>query len=222
MSTSSGPGHYEIRVEGVLDSRWAAWFGGLQVEARARRRSSPACSPMAGSAVLVGGLYWLSRLSERSSYDGGLLGPMLVLGVGFGLLFVTLNLVGLARVRDEESGVASSLLNTGQQVGGSIGLAVSGTVACTVVANSVRANNAHARVGHPARPSQAALTSIYQHALAAGFSRAFLAAAGAILLALIITTIAIRVRRADLAGASHPEPRAAGPGIRCSPMRKEP
>ena len=32
MSTSSGPALYEIRVEGVLDSRWAAWFGGLHIE----------------------------------------------------------------------------------------------------------------------------------------------------------------------------------------------
>ena len=32
MSTSGGPAHYEIRVEGVLDSRWAAWFGGLHIE----------------------------------------------------------------------------------------------------------------------------------------------------------------------------------------------
>ena len=32
MSNSGGPAHYEIRVEGVLDSRWAAWFGGLHIE----------------------------------------------------------------------------------------------------------------------------------------------------------------------------------------------
>lgn len=32
MSACGGPAHYEVRVEGVLDSRWAAWFGGLQVE----------------------------------------------------------------------------------------------------------------------------------------------------------------------------------------------
>src|SRR5580704_8840047 len=32
VSTPGGPAHYEIRVEGVLDSRWAAWFGGLHIE----------------------------------------------------------------------------------------------------------------------------------------------------------------------------------------------
>jgi hypothetical protein len=32
VSTSGGPAHYEIRVEGILDSRWAGWFGGLHIE----------------------------------------------------------------------------------------------------------------------------------------------------------------------------------------------
>jgi hypothetical protein len=59
-------------------------------------------------------------------------------------------------------------------------------------------SSAAAQAGHPPRPSQAALTAIHHHALATGCSRAFLAAAGVILLALVITIIAIRVRRADL------------------------
>jgi predicted MFS family arabinose efflux permease len=162
---------------------------------------------LAGSPAVAGGLFWLSRISEHSSYAGAVLGPMLVTAFGLGLLFVPLTLVAMSRVADQESGIASSLRNTGQQVGGSIGLAVLGTVAWTVVANSIRATTAHtattpAHVGHPARPSQAALTAIYHHALTTGFARAFLVAAGIMLLALIITIIAIRVRRADLAGAS--------------------
>ena len=88
-------------------------------------------------------MFWLSRISEHSTYAGGLLGPTLVTGAGLGLLFVPLTLVALSRVDDADSGVASSLLNTGQQVGGSIGLAVLGTVAWTVVANTAR-NAAHA------------------------------------------------------------------------------
>ena len=161
---------------------------------------------LAGSPAVAGGLYWLSRLGEHSSYAGAVLGPMLVIAVGFGLLFVPLTLVAMSRVADEETGVAASLRNTGQQVGGSIGLAVFGTVAWTVVANSVhaqaaRAAAAAAQAGYPARPSQAALTAIYHHALAAGFSRAFLVASGVMLLGLIIAIVAIRVRRADLGEA---------------------
>jgi EmrB/QacA subfamily drug resistance transporter len=161
---------------------------------------------LAGSPAVAGGMYWLSRLSEHSSYAGAVLGPMLLTAAGLGLLFVPATLVAMSRVRDEESGVAASLRNTGQQIGGSIGLALLGTVAWTVVANSIRASTTHAttataRAGHPARPSQAALTAIYHHALATGFSRAFLAAAGAMLLALVITVVMIRIKRADLGEA---------------------
>jgi EmrB/QacA subfamily drug resistance transporter len=93
---------------------------------------------LARSAASLGGLYWLSMVTEHGSYAGGLLGPILVTGAGLGLLFVPLPLLALTRVRDADSGMASSLLNTGQQLGDSIGLAVLGTVAWTVVANSVR------------------------------------------------------------------------------------
>ncbi len=169
---------------------------------------------LAGSATATGGLFWLSRITEHTSYTGGLLGPILVTGAGFGLLFVPLSLVALSKVQEQDSGVASSLLNTGQQVGGAIGLAVLGTVAWTVVANSARAQAAHAaaaaRAGHTARPSQAALTAVYHHALAAGFSRAFLVAAGIMLLGLVITIAAIRVRRADLTGVGQPVTVPAG------------
>jgi EmrB/QacA subfamily drug resistance transporter len=150
---------------------------------------------LAGGAASAGGLYWLSRMTEHGTYAGGLLGPSLMTGAGLGLLFVPLPLVALTRVGEADSGVASSLLNVGRQVGGSIGLAVLGTVAWTVVAGGARAPAATARTGS----RQAA----YQHALAAGFDRAFLVAAGIALLILVIAIAAIRVRRADLSGATH-------------------
>ena len=77
----------------------------------------------------------MSRLTEHGSYLGGLLGPILVTGAGLGLLFVPMSLVALSDVAEADSGVASSLLNATRQVGGSIGLAVLGTAAWTVVAN---------------------------------------------------------------------------------------
>jgi len=150
---------------------------------------------LAGGAASAGGLYWLSRMTEHGTYAGGLLGPSLMTGAGLGLLFVPLPLVALTRVGEADSGVASSLLNVGRQVGGSIGLAVLGTVAWTVVAGGARVQAAAA----PAASRQAA----YQHALAAGFDRAFLVAAGIALLILVIAIAAIRVRRADLNGAAH-------------------
>ena len=99
---------------------------------------------LAGAAAVAGGMFWFSRLTEHAGYAGQLLGPMLVTACGLGLVFVPLSLVALHNVAEQDSGVASSLLNTGQQVGGAIGLALLGTVAWTTVADSVRTQLAHA------------------------------------------------------------------------------
>jgi hypothetical protein len=148
---------------------------------------------LAGAAAMAGGLYWLSRVTEHGTFTHELLGPILVTGAGFGLVIVPLSLVALIRVGEADSGAASGLLNAGRQVGGSIGLAVLGTVAWTVVADSARAQAGAART--------ASWHAAYQHALAAGFDRAFLVAAGIALLILLVAIAAIRVRRADLSGS---------------------
>src|SRR6476619_2137586 len=126
---------------------------------------------LAGSALSTGGLYWLSRISEHDTYTSAVLGPTMIVGAGAALMFVTLSLVALNRVPEADSGVASSLLNTGQQLGGAIGLALLGTVAWTVVANHVvHATAAAARAGHPAHPGGPVTAAIYRHALATGFA----------------------------------------------------
>jgi EmrB/QacA subfamily drug resistance transporter len=140
---------------------------------------------LAGTAISGAGLYWMSRLTDHGTYLGGLLGPILVTGAGLGLLFVPMSLVALSDVAEADSGVASSLLNATRQVGGSIGLAVLGTVAWTVVAHhAVRART----------------TAAYSHALAVGFDRAFLVAAGIMVLMLVAAVTLVRDRRAGLTG----------------------
>jgi predicted MFS family arabinose efflux permease len=164
---------------------------------------------IAGSATATGGMFWLSRITENSHYASGLLGPMLVTAAGLGLIFVPVSLTALVRVGDRDAGVASSLLNTGQQVGGSIGLAILGTVAWSAVANSIHSQAAaaaaaakHATV-HLSAAQQAALQkAVSDHAIATGFSKGYLVSAGIALLALIITLVAIRVKRQDLAGVN--------------------
>jgi EmrB/QacA subfamily drug resistance transporter len=155
---------------------------------------------VAGAAAVAGGMFWFSRLTEHAGYAGQLLGPSLVSSFGLGLVFVPLALVALHNVAEQDSGVASSLLNAAQQVGGAIGLALLGTVAWTTVANSTRTQLAQA--GRPLpKPGTPPPASIYDHALTVGFSRAFVVAAGIGLLALVIAIATIRVRRQDLAGA---------------------
>jgi EmrB/QacA subfamily drug resistance transporter len=174
---------------------------------------------LAGAAMVAGGTFWLSRLTEHAGYASHLLGPQLVSSFGLGLVFVPLSLVALHKVAGQDSGVASSLLNAGQQVGGAVGLALLGTVAWTAVADSVRTQVAHAaaaaaQAGRPLpKPGTPPPASIYNHALAVGFSRGFVVAAGIGLLALLIAIATIRVSRQELASAvPGPQETAPQPG----------
>jgi EmrB/QacA subfamily drug resistance transporter len=162
---------------------------------------------IAGSAASAGGMLWLSRVTEHSSYASGLLGPMLLTATGLGLLFAPLLLVSLTKVANNDTGVASSLVNVGQQVGGAVGLAVLGTIAWSAVANSLRSQAAAAAAaaktatGHlSAAQAAAAQKAATHHALAHGFSQGYIVSAGIMLLALIITVAMIRVTRQDLSG----------------------
>jgi MFS family permease len=169
---------------------------------------------LAGTAMVAGGMFWFSRLTDHAGYFEHLLGPQLISSFGLGLVFVPLSLVAPHNVAEQDSGIASSLLNAGQQIGGAVGLAVLGTVAWTTVADSTRAQlapaaAAAAKAGRPLpKPGTAPPASIYDHALTVGFSRAFDVAAGIGLLALLIGIATIRVSRKELAGAA-PEPQEA-------------
>jgi len=163
---------------------------------------------LAGSAIASGGMLWLAQINEHSTYVGGLLGPMMVTAAGLGMLFMPLTLVALSKVENRDAGLASSLLNTGQQVGGALGLALLGTVAWTVVANSIHAQvgaaaAAAARAGQPIHAAAGGHlpAAIYHHALSVGFSRGFLVSAIVAALGFLVTLVMIRVKRSDLAGA---------------------
>ena len=171
---------------------------------------------LTGITAVAGGTFWFSRLTEHAGYAGQLLGPILLTSCGLGLVFVPLSLVALHKVAEQDSGVASSMLNVGQQVGGAIGLALLGTVAWTAVADSIKTQAAHAaaaaaKAGQPLPKLGAPVPeSIYHHALAAGFSRGFVVSTGIALLALLIGAATIRVRRQELTGAA-PAPQEAAP-----------
>jgi len=164
---------------------------------------------IAGGVIGTGGMFWLSRVTEHSTYAGGLLGPMMLTAAGLGLIFVPLSLVALTKVANNDAGVASSLLNVGQQVGGALGLAVLGTVAWTAVANSLRSQATAAAAAaktatvHLSAAQTAALQkAAAHHALASGFSKGYIVAAAIMALALVITLVTIRVTREDLSGVN--------------------
>jgi hypothetical protein len=168
-------------------------------------RTGPRPLMLNGATIAAAGMFWFSQLTVHSDYVGGLLGPMLVTSIGLGMLFVPLSIVALNGVAGEDSGVASSLLNTGQQVGGAIGLAALGTVTWTAVSDHVKQQVTHAAQAGahlPAKAGGAVPASILHQALAFGIARGFLVAAGIAVLALIVTAATITLRRSDIAGAS--------------------
>ena len=85
----------------------------------------------AGAVLLTAAMFWYSMVDEHSGYLNTFLPGMIVMATGMGCIFVPLTTVAVARVRNTDAGVASAMLNVGQQVGGSIGLSVLATVAAT-------------------------------------------------------------------------------------------
>jgi len=81
-----------------------------------------------GTVVQALGILWLSRLSPASGYLGGVLGPMVLVGLASGLSIMPLNTIALSAVDRKESGAASGLAQTMMSVGGTFGLAILVTV----------------------------------------------------------------------------------------------
>jgi EmrB/QacA subfamily drug resistance transporter len=123
---------------------------------------------VAGSLIAAVGVYWLSRIPVHGSYLTDLFPGMLIMSIGFGPVFVAVTTAANAGVPADKAGLAASLLNASQQLGGALGLAI-----FTAIATS-RTNHllaAHIAVAH-------ALTSGFQQALLA--SSIFLLAAAII------------------------------------------
>ena len=169
---------------------WLPFIGGFIVTAGLCTRLVPrfgARVPMtAGALIAPVGAFWLSRVQEHSQYLTGVALPLIVFAAAAGLIFVPLTMTLVAGISDEHAGVASSMFNAGQQVGGAVGLAVIGSVAWSIVSSHVRSADRH-----DAGP-------VYGHALASGVTVALTIGAAATLLALAITLVTIRVRREDL------------------------
>jgi len=142
-----------------------------------------------GAALAPAGMFWLSRVHEHSQYLTGVCLPLLVFAAAAGLIFVPLTTILVAGISDQHAGIASSMFNVGQQVGGAVGLALIGTVAWTTV-------NSHLR--QP--PASSGGVPAYGHALASGVTAALTIGAAATMLALLITIVAILARRRALAG----------------------
>ena len=129
-----------------------------------------------GAVIAAGGMYWLSRIPVHGSFLSDLLPGMLVLSVGIAPVFIGVTTAANAGVPPDKAGLAASLLNASQQVGGALGLAI-----FTAVATS-RTN--HLVAAHASAP----------HALTAGVQRALLVGSILILASAVIALRATNTR----------------------------
>ena len=134
---------------------------------------------LAGMLPVIAGMAWLAQVSAGTSYLGGILGPMLLLGTGMGVVFVPLTTASLAGVAAADSGAASSMVNVMQQVGGALGLAI----LVTVFGTAYR----HALAAGTAAPSVALKNSALIHGVASAFSVAAVFDGCALLVILLST-----------------------------------
>ncbi|MGN6254395.1 MAG: MFS transporter [Solirubrobacterales bacterium] len=90
----------------------------------------------AGMFLIAAGLVWFSQISADGSFLADILGPSLLAAVGLGFAFVPVTIAAVSGIEDREQGLASGLINTSQQVGGALGLAVLAAIANSIIGNS--------------------------------------------------------------------------------------
>jgi hypothetical protein len=133
---------------------------------------------VAGLVALAGGMVWFSNVHAHGSYSRDVLGPSLIVALGLGFSFVPLTILAVSGTTDADAGLASGLINTAEQVGGAIGLAVLSTVAAS-------RTNTLLRAAHGA-------DSAVPGALTDGFSRAFTVGAGFAVLGVVLALLFVQ------------------------------
>jgi EmrB/QacA subfamily drug resistance transporter len=129
----------------------------------------------AGLATFMVGLVWLAQAGVEAGYGVDLLGPFLLIAFALGLVFVPMTVASVSGIDDSDYGLASGLINTTQQIGGAIGLAIAATIATT------RTDHVLAQAHHAPSAMPQALTS--------GFQRGYLVGVGFAALGLIAALV---------------------------------
>jgi MFS family permease len=88
-----------------------------------------------GMLAAAGGMAWLTRLGVNTGYTGGVLGPLILTGLGLGLVIAPSMNTGTFGVAPEDAGVASAMVTTGQQLGASVGTSLLNTIFASAVAS---------------------------------------------------------------------------------------
>ncbi len=143
-----------------------------------------------GMLLLMIGLLAFTNLPVDGTYLHDLVPGFILAGVGLGFAFVPVSIAALQGVTGSLAGAASGLINTSQQVGGAVGVAVLSTVAGTVATSHIN-TAVTAAVATGANPQQAAAAATPQ-GLVDGFQAAFYVGAATALVGLVCTVVLIR------------------------------
>ena len=133
---------------------------------------------IAGMLFIAGGLVWFAQVSAPGgSYVGDILFPSLLAAIGLGLAFVPTTIAAVTGIKPDEAGLASGLINTSQQVGGALGLAVLAAVATATTNDAIASGERNPLIS-----------------LTEGFQDAFLVGAGMALLGAFLAAVLISSR----------------------------
>lgn len=142
---------------------------------------------MVAPLFVSAGLFYLSKIPVQGTFWGDVAPGLILLGMGMGATFVSVTIAATSGVRGDESGVASGLLNTSQQVGGAIGLAVLTGIATSAAADYIQ------DLGLRAAPTPEQLASATVH----GFHEGYLIASGFGIIAALIATFVLKQKPGD-------------------------
>lgn len=162
-------------------------------------RFGPRWVTASGFVLAVVGMLLLTRLTPGSSYVTDILPSLIILSLGMGLIFVPLSAVSLFAIGDHDAGVASAVLNTSQQIGGSIGVAFLNTIAASATTAFIAANAATGLVPGPTGEPMPS-----PEALVAGFHQGFIWGAGILVVAGVIWVVLVTMTKQDMAANDAP------------------
>ncbi|MEU8909018.1 DHA2 family efflux MFS transporter permease subunit [Streptomyces mirabilis] len=150
---------------------------------------------IAGPGLLVAavGMLWFATLEPDSSYTAHLMPAMFVTALGLGMSFVPMTLGAVSGVSHQDTGVASALLNTAQQIGGALGLAVLSTISTSAADDKLP--EAAGSLYRGLATKDFALVAKAGDAVTHGYTMAFVAAAAMFVAGLLVTGFAINAGR---------------------------
>ncbi|HTB48852.1 MAG TPA: MFS transporter [Verrucomicrobiae bacterium] len=141
---------------------------------------------MVAPLVVSGGLFWLSHIPVNGTYWGNVAPGLIMLGLGMGATFVSATIAATSGVPPHEAGLASGLLNTSQQIGGALGLAVLTGIATSASTKYLKNLHLHAAPAH----------AIANAATVHGFHEGYLVGSTFGVGAALIATFVIRAQKA--------------------------